>query len=129
MPPGSLSSRCKIGVCGRTKQIIESKQFLLVFAHSLVVAYPTCQWVLTFGLGDGAQTQAPDSDARGLKIWSHDRVPFGEQLSGGFAMHVRRGNFASLVVTIFLPLLLLSLAAMPLFAQSTSTGTLAGSVT
>ena len=44
-------------------------------------------------------------------------------------MHVRRGNFASLVVTIFLPLLLLSLAAMPLFAQSTSTGTLAGSVT
>jgi hypothetical protein len=44
-------------------------------------------------------------------------------------MHVRRGNFASLVVTIFLPLLLLSLAAMPLFGQSTSTGTLAGIVT
>jgi len=35
-------------------------------------------------------------------------------------MHVRRGNFASLVVTIFLPLLLLSLAAMPLFGQSTT---------
>ena len=44
-------------------------------------------------------------------------------------MHVRRTNFVSLFVTIFLPLLLLSLAAMPLFAQSTSTGTLAGAVT
>jgi hypothetical protein len=43
-------------------------------------------------------------------------------------MHVRRGNFASLFAKIFLPLLLLSLAAMPLFAQSTSTGTIAGIV-
>src|SRR5690242_13274536 len=52
----------------------------------------------------------------------------GEQLSGGFAMHVRHRNSASLVVTIFLPLLLLSLAAMPLFGQATSTGTIAGIV-
>jgi hypothetical protein len=43
-------------------------------------------------------------------------------------MHVRRGNFASLFAKIFLPLLLLSLATMPLFAQSTSTGTIAGIV-
>ncbi len=43
-------------------------------------------------------------------------------------MRVRRGNFASLAVTIFLPLLLLSLATMPLFGQSTSAGTIAGIV-
>ena len=43
-------------------------------------------------------------------------------------MHVRRGITVSLFATIFLPLLLLSLAAMPLFAQSTSTGTIAGIV-
>src|SRR6476469_6670554 len=53
----------------------------------------------------------------------------GEQLSGGFAMQVRHRNSASLVVTIFLPLLLLSLSTIPVFAQSTSTGTLGGTVT
>ncbi|PYQ44861.1 MAG: carboxypeptidase regulatory-like domain-containing protein, partial [Acidobacteria bacterium] len=43
-------------------------------------------------------------------------------------MHVRRINSASLFAKIFLPLLLLSLAAMPLFGQATSTGTIAGIV-
>lgn len=44
-------------------------------------------------------------------------------------MYVRCRNSVSLLAQIFLPLLILSLATMPLFAQSTSTGTLAGIVT